>query len=65
VRPPRRPSPRLERFPQGFFVACLGEQIVATITATPTAFDERKLHRYRDWASVTNDGYLIARQPPA
>lgn len=53
---------RLERFPEGFFVACLGEKIVATITAMPASYDARHLERYRDWASVTNDGYLFDRE---
>jgi len=53
---------RLERFPEGFFVACVGDRIVATITAMPAAYDPARLERYRDWASVTNDGYLFERK---
>lgn len=52
---------RLERFPAGFFVACIGDRIVATITAMPARYDPAHLERYRDWASVTNDGYLFAQ----
>lgn len=52
---------RLARFPQGFFVACLGEKIVATITAMPAAYEPQRVGEYRDWASVTNDGYLFER----
>lgn len=56
---------RLERFPEGFFVACLDEdgkeKIVATITAMPTAYDPDRLDRFRDWATATNGGYLLGR----
>lgn len=55
---------RLERFPQGFFVACIGERIVATITAMPAVYDPRNVAHYRDWASVTNQGYLFERAAP-
>jgi hypothetical protein len=53
---------RLERFPEGFFVACLSDKVVATITAMPAAYDAQQLERYRDWASATNDGYLFERK---
>jgi hypothetical protein len=49
---------RLNRFPQGFFVACVGGRVVATITAMKLRYDPKTVHRFSGWASVTNDGYL-------
>jgi hypothetical protein len=53
---------RLERFAEGFFVACVDGRIVATITAMPAHHDPEHLERYTDWASVTNQGFLFERR---
>jgi hypothetical protein len=52
---------RLERFPQGFFLACVGdsaEQVVATITAMPTHYQADDVSRFSNWDAVTGNGYL-------
>jgi hypothetical protein len=54
---------RIKRFPQGFFLASVAEagreRIVGTITSMPTRYDPSRLGAYRDWQTVTNDGYLF------
>lgn len=54
---------RLERFPQGFFVAELqvggAPRIVATITSMPLVYDPANVKPFSGWSAVTNDGYLF------
>jgi hypothetical protein len=54
---------RLERFPQGFFVASIvengRERLVATLTSMPLHYDPADLHAFRGWDAVTNGGYLF------
>ncbi|QLC72443.1 hypothetical protein LPB260_16845 [Pseudomonas sp. LPB0260] len=52
---------RLERFPQGFFLACVGdsaEQVVATITAMPIRYQADDVSHFSNWDAVTGNGYL-------
>lgn len=52
---------RLDKFPQGFFLACAGEsaeEVVATITATPILYQPDNLSRFSNWDEVTGNGYL-------
>ncbi len=52
---------RLERFPQGFFLACTGpaaDQVVATITAMPLHYQPQDLGPFSNWDAVTQQGYL-------
>jgi hypothetical protein len=52
---------RLEKFPQGFFLACndapAGE-IVATITAMPLRYRADHMQGFKNWDMVTRQGYL-------
>jgi hypothetical protein len=54
---------RLERFPQGFFVASIVEEgrekLVATLTSMPLQYDATHLETFRSWDVVTNRGYLF------
>jgi hypothetical protein len=51
---------RLEKFPEGFFLACAGEsnEVVATITAMPTHYQADDVSHFRNWDEVTDHGYL-------
>lgn len=54
---------RLEKFPQGFFLACLSEgeeapKVAATVTAMPLHYDPSHMDQFKTWDRVTNDGYL-------
>jgi hypothetical protein len=57
---------RLERFPQGFFLACIEEggreRVIGTITSMPVAYEPAQVGRFSDWATVTNNGYLFERR---
>jgi hypothetical protein len=57
---------RLERFPQGFFLACIEEgareRVIGTITSMPLAYDPAHAGRFDSWATVTNNGYLFERR---
>jgi hypothetical protein len=54
---------RLERFPEGFFVASIvedgREKLVATLTSMPVRYDAAHLEAFRSWDAVTNQGYLF------
>ncbi len=54
---------RLERFPQGFFVASITEggreRLVATLTSMPLHYDPAHVQTFRGWDAVTNHGYLF------
>ena len=54
---------RLERFPQGFFVASVieagREKLVATLTSMPLRYDPAHLTAFSGWDAVTNGGYLF------
>ena len=54
---------RLERFPQGFFVASVmeagRERLVATLTSMPLHYDPAHLQAFGGWDAVTNRGYLF------
>jgi hypothetical protein len=54
---------RLERFPEGFFVAGVmeagREKLVATLTSMPVQYDPAHLEAFRGWDAVTNGGYLF------
>jgi hypothetical protein len=52
---------RLQRFPQGVFVAELDGRIYATITSCPIRYDPAEPDRLSTWAEVTNDGYLMEK----
>lgn len=49
---------RLERFPQGFFLAEADGEIVAASTSTLTNYDPANLETFHSWEKCTNDGYL-------
>lgn len=54
---------RLEKFPQGFLLACLNEdgteKVVGTITAMPLHYDPQAMgEQFKSWDEVTNEGYL-------
>lgn len=49
---------RLEKFPDGFFVAEQDGQLLATITACPLHYDPAQPHRLKNWDTVTNNGFL-------
>lgn len=52
---------RLEKFPQGFFLACIGEpaaEVVATITAMPIHYQPDDVSHFSNWDAVTGNGYL-------
>jgi hypothetical protein len=52
---------RLEKFPQGFFLACVGdsaEHVVATITAIPIHYQADDVSHFSSWDAVTRNGYL-------
>ena len=55
---------RLERFPEGFFVASINEagreKLVATLTSMPLQYDPAHLKAFSGWDAVTNKGYLFA-----
>jgi len=57
---------RLEKFPQGFFLASIEEdgreQVIGTITSMPTTYEPDQIGRFSNWAAVTNDGYLFERR---
>lgn len=54
---------RLERFPQGFFIASViedsRERLVATLTSMPLQYDPAHLNAFSGWDTVTNRGYLF------
>ncbi len=54
---------RLERFPEGFFVASVTEagreKLVATLTSMPLQYDPAHLQAFGGWDAVTNRGYLF------
>jgi hypothetical protein len=54
---------RLERFPQGFFLACIEEEgrerVIGTLTSMPLAYEPAEVARFDNWATVTNNGYLF------
>ncbi|WP_341304872.1 hypothetical protein [Pseudomonas sp. TMP25] len=52
---------RLEKFPQGFFLASMGDshdQPVATITSVPVYYQADDVSDFSNWDTVTNNGYL-------
>jgi hypothetical protein len=49
---------RIEKFPQGFFVAERDGEMLATITACPIAYDPAHPKRLSSWDAVTNHGFL-------
>jgi len=52
---------RLEKFPQGFFLACTGEsagKVVATITTMPISYQVDDVSGFSNWDEVTGHGYL-------
>ncbi len=54
---------RLEKFPQGFFLACVHDEagvevVVATITAMPLDYQPLTMGNFKCWDQVTNHGYL-------
>jgi hypothetical protein len=49
---------RLKHFPQGFFVAEYGDQLVATITSCPIVYSPEHLSSFKSWYEVTNKGLL-------
>lgn len=54
---------RLEKFQQGFFLACVRDEagaeiIVATITAMPLQYQPLAMGNFKCWDQVTNHGYL-------
>ena len=49
---------RLEKFPQGFFLAEANGEVVAVSTSTLTNYDPADLASFRSWEKCTNDGYL-------
>jgi len=50
---------RLERFPEGFFVAEVDGQVAAVSTATLTHYDASDLSAFQSWEKCTNDGYFF------
>src|SRR5262245_26317557 len=54
---------RLERFPRGFFLACIEEggreRVIGTITSMPVSYEPAQVGRFDSWGKVTNDGYLF------
>ncbi len=54
---------RLERFPQGFFVASVmeagREKLVATLTSMPLQYEPGSVKAFSGWDAVTNKGYLF------
>lgn len=58
---------RLEKFPQGFFIACVNDEgeeqaVAATITAMPLDYASSATDDFRSWDQVTNRGYLYDRE---
>lgn len=49
---------RLQKFPDGFFVAEQDEQLLATITACPLHYDPAQPGKLKDWGAVTNQGFF-------
>lgn len=52
---------RMNKFPQGFFLACIGDaggEVVATITTMPLVYQPRDIGNFKNWDIVTHDGYL-------
>lgn len=54
---------RLEKFPQGFFLACITgpagtETVVATITSMPLHYQPSAMNHFKSWDQVTRQGYL-------
>ena len=60
---------RLERFPQGFFVASVAEagreRLIASLTSMPVQYDPAHLQAFSGWDAVTNRGYLFPDTDPA
>lgn len=59
---------RIEKFPAGFFLACLDGpdgHVVATITTMPAVYDAGAMKPGRTWNDVTNHGYLYDTAPPS
>jgi hypothetical protein len=52
---------RLQRFPQGFFVAEREGRIYATITSCPIHYDPADPAPLSTWSEVTNDGFLLEK----
>jgi len=54
---------RLERFPEGFFVASVleggREKLVATLTSMPLQYDPANLEAFHSWDAITNNGFLF------
>jgi hypothetical protein len=58
---------RLERFGEGFFIACVKnenhEDVIATLTAMPLNYKPEQISEMHTWDQVTNRGYLHPSKP--
>lgn len=49
---------RLERFPEGFFVAECEGRIVGAITSCPVRYEPGRPEAFPSWSHATNDGFI-------
>jgi len=51
---------RLEKFPQGFWVAEQDKKIVATLTSCPIQYQSNQIDKLNNWDDVTNKGMFYS-----